>query len=343
MPCPFVPKNKLEHKLADDWSAEAWRDVTIVVAVSGGADSVALLRALHRLKDGQGQGRLVVAHYNHALRADESDADEQFVRSLCDEIGIDACVETFNGDWSAVANAKEGLEAAAREVRHAFLLQTAQEQGARHIVTAHTADDQVETILHRIIRGTGIAGLSGIPRTREVVPGIALIRPMLQVTRREVIEYLDALKQSYRTDSTNAQTCYTRNRIRNRLLPLLREEFNASVDEAVTRLGELAGEAQETIARIADETYDNSAKCDTTGERISIQRCELAKNTPYIVREILIRAWTDAGWPLRDMGRDEWRILADMLLGKPNADTKRTFPGNIMADQTDDGLQLHRK
>src|SRR3989304_4412 len=166
-----------ETRLAGLWPPEECREVTVLVAVSGGADSVAWLRALVALKTA-GAGRLCVAHFNHYLRA-EAEEDEQFVHALCKRFGLPC--ETGGKDvGQLVLPASEGIEETARRVRYAFLNETAGRLGARFVVTAHTADDQAETILHRIVRGTGIIGLSGMARARPLGPA-TLLRPLLGV------------------------------------------------------------------------------------------------------------------------------------------------------------------
>ena len=233
----------LESKLAAAWPPSDWADVTIVAAVSGGCDSVALLRALTAVKTG-GQGRVSVAHLNHRLRP-EADDDERFVVELCGRLGV-ICEVGHVDVAGAAAEAGEGLEAAARRCRYRFLQEAAGRLGARFVVTAHTADDQAETILHRIVRGTGIRGLAGMARVRTLGHA-ALVRPLLGIRRAELVAYLDELGQPYRHDSSNADRRFTRNRIRLELLPRLRERFNPEIEEALLRLGTLAGEAQAEI------------------------------------------------------------------------------------------------
>ena len=156
----------LEAQLAAAWAPEAWRDVTVLLAVSGGADSVALLRAMTAIKGG-GAGSLAAAHLNHQLRGADADGDEAFVVELCTRLGI-TCEVGRTAAGELAAEAGDGPEAAARKARYRFLAATAARLGARYVVTAHTADDQAETILHRILRGTGIGGLAGIARTRPL-------------------------------------------------------------------------------------------------------------------------------------------------------------------------------
>ena len=152
----------------------------VLVAVSGGADSVALLTALVRLQKPV-ESVLIVGHYNHRWRGEESDEDARFVRELAKQYGIG-----FELDCAPQTREKSTAnEASAREARYRFLQQTAERRGARYLATAHTADDQAETVLHRVLRGTGIAGLAGIPRTRVLSPAVTLIRPLLAYRRAE--------------------------------------------------------------------------------------------------------------------------------------------------------------
>ena len=230
----------LEEKLANAWSPQAWADVSVLVAVSGGADSVALLRGLWALKHG-GVGQLLVAHFNHRLRGEESDADEEFVCRLARKLGLG--FECGRLESAAMEACSDGIEEAARSQRYQFLTDTAEKSAARYVVCAHTEDDQIETVLHRILRGTGIAGLSGIPRCRRLSPAVTLIRPLLEVRRVELVDYLASLGQAYREDSSNLDRRFTRNRIRHDLLPQLAEHYNPGVGEALRRLGHLAGES----------------------------------------------------------------------------------------------------
>src|SRR5262249_48782964 len=138
------------------------------------------------------------------------------------------------------ATASDGVEAAARQARYEFLAKTAHECGARYIATAHTADDQVETILFNVLRGTGLAGLAGIPRMRTLNESTTLIRPLLDFKRSEIISYLATLNQPYRDDETNQLLDYTRNRIRHDLIPILERDYNPRVRESLLRLAQAA-------------------------------------------------------------------------------------------------------
>lgn len=184
----------------------------IAVGVSGGADSVALLRFLAALRPQFGWD-LVVCHIHHGLRGAEADRDECFVRALAEQLGLPCAVSRI--DAAAIALRDHiSVEEAGRTARYAFFAQTAGEGG--RIATAHTLDDSIETVLMNLVRGTGLRGLCGIPRIRGNI-----VRPLLDCTRAEVEDYLGALGQPYCTDSTNLTDDYTRNRIRHDILPRL--------------------------------------------------------------------------------------------------------------------------
>jgi len=327
-----------EDKLARSWPPEAWRDVTVVAAVSGGADSIALLRWLASQRD-RGADRLVAAHFNHRWRGAESDADEALVREVCRAEGI-AC-EVGSAASQQPASEGDGLEAAARDLRYAFLAQAARRCGARYVATAHTADDQVETILHRIVRGTGPAGLSGMPRVRELCPGVTLIRPLLEVTRKEVVDYLARLGQAYRQDASNRDPRFTRARIRHELLPLLRRQYNERVDEALLRLGRLSGEMQQVIDSLVEDLQRRTVR-DDAGGAVRVE-ADLLQDTPaYLLRELLISIWKSHGWPLQEMSFEKWEQLAAMVHSPTEAESKRDLPGGISVERKETSLVLRR-
>ena len=191
----------------------------VICAVSGGADSVALLFGMYLLREKLGI-TLSAAHFNHCLRAEESDRDEQFVRTFCDRYDIPLEVGS-----AQVVSGKKGLEAAAREARYAFF---ATLDGK--IATAHTADDNAETVLIHLVRGTGLRGLGGISPVNGDV-----IRPMLTVTRQEVLAFLEEYCLDFVEDSSNAGDEFLRNRLRHGVMPLLKAE-NPKLAENVSQM-----------------------------------------------------------------------------------------------------------
>jgi len=337
---PLLP---FEQRLAEAWPPESWRDVSVLIAVSGGPDSMALLRGLHRLKESNeaptasaagAQGRLIIGHFNHRLRPD-ADEDEAFVREQAAALNLPC--ETARGDPAAL-DMREGLESAAREARYRFLQETAERQGARYIAVAHTADDQVETILHHIIRGTGLAGLSGMPRVRSLSPAVTLVRPLLGIRRSEVEDYLRQIGQPFRTDPTNLSTDLTRNRIRHELLPLLSGRFNREVVQAILRLGSLAGEAQEVLSGMASQLMSRAVTDFPDGEvRVD---CRLLDEQPrYVVREMFCQIWRQRRWPMQDMTQRHWDELA-ALAASARPPVPRTFPGGLLAARAAGELRL---
>jgi len=203
----------------------------LVLGVSGGADSSALLHILHHLGY-----RVHVAHLNHCARGEESDADEAFVVALTAQLGVPC--ECRKCDVTAEAKASGlSFEAQARETRYSFFASVARKHGISKIVTAHHADDQVETVLMRILRGTGPEGLSGIPYTRQW-DRLSIVRPMLDCRREAIVAWLKESGLSWREDASNFDLQYRRNLVRHELLPLLEEKHNPQVREALLRLAE---------------------------------------------------------------------------------------------------------
>jgi tRNA(Ile)-lysidine synthase len=232
-----------------------------------------------------------------------------------------------------------GSEEQAREARYRFLVGTAHRLGARHLVTAHTADDQAETILHHVIRGTGIQGLSGIPRLRQVSGWLTLVRPLLDVPRSELRAYLRAIGQTFRDDPSNRDTRFTRSRIRHELLPTLRDHHNPEVTSALLRLGRLASEVQAEVDRMVTSLSDDTVTYSSPAA-VSIARSALQRQSPFLRRELLKSIWQRLDWPRRSMGSAEWEALDRLLIeGTPAA---VTFPGNVRARVQGEQLWLAR-
>jgi len=331
-------RHDIVEKLAAAWEPTEWRDVTVLLAVSGGVDSVAMARAMKTLKVG-GAGRLAIAHFNHQIRVHDSTKDEAFVSELCGQLGLDFYVGRA-APGQIVGGSTDGVESASRDARYKFLKQISAKIGARYVVTAHTADDQVETIIHRIVRGTGIAGLSGMARARPLGQAVTLIRPLLGLRRAELIEYLNDLGQSYCHDMTNDDIQFTRNRIRHGLLPILRKDFNPNVIDAILRLGSLAGEVQTLVDEIVCGLIDRCVVAREAGY-VQIDVGQLAGKPSYAVREFFIAVWKECGWPMQSMGFVQWKELSDLRkLGTGDAPVKKTFPGNILVEVCGDKMLL---
>ncbi len=287
-----------------------------MVAVSGGPDSVALLRALVAI----GAGPLVVAHLNHLLRGADSDADEEFVRQLhatqlyTGQVSPDLCCERI--DVAAQAQAEQdNVENAARRIRYAWLTQLAQERQARYVATGHTADDQAETVLHRLLRGTGLKGLAGIPARRALAPGMEVVRPLLRVRREEVLAYLQEQGQPYRQDSTNFDPRFTRNRIRHELLPSLAEQYNPAIVPVLCRLAEQAEEVYHDV-EAQGQVLLRECELPRAATVLVFDRKRLAGAPRHLIREVFYLAWEREGWPMGAMTFEDWDRMAAVALGE---------------------------
>jgi tRNA(Ile)-lysidine synthase len=333
------PASFLDH-LAQDWPPAHWQDVTVLIAISGGADSVALARGLHSLQPTAGDGRLILAHFNHRLRGPASDADESFVQSLAAQLNLPCRIGRATADLAATAN--DGLEAAARDARYEFLSATAGECGARYLVTAHTADDPAETVRFNILRGTGLAGLAGIPRIRPLTPATTILRPLLDITRAEVISYLASLGQPFCADESNQSFDFTRNRIRLQLLPLLERDFNPRVKSALLRLAQTADQADSFLQQQAETVLYTAARPIPSGVELDLKR--LAHLHPTLIRHALTLIWHDQSWPLQDMSFDKWELLVTLCQAGHNnpPHPSTTLPGSVRAEIQSQALRLTR-
>jgi tRNA(Ile)-lysidine synthase len=248
----------------------------VAVAVSGGADSVALLHLLLELRAKLGL-IISVAHFNHQLRGRDSDADEKFVTALAAKHRL--LFHTGRADVAACSKReKTNLEDTARRARYAYFDQLIAADHVTKIAVAHTSDDQAETVLAHILRGTGLAGLGGIhPLVGSVV------RPLLAFRRSDLREYLRAKKQSWREDATNRDTTKTRSRIRKHLIPLLEKNFQPAV---VQHLSSLAALSREDEAFLQSQTELRSMLfLQRTGDSLRIAVSELLRLRPKDIRE----------------------------------------------------------
>ena len=224
----------------------------VSVAVSGGSDSVALLHVLLGLARAGAGYQLSVAHLNHLLRPGDAERDEAFVRRLAESLSLPYLSEAR--DVRAIARERRlNLEAAARAVRYEFLEQAARRLGAQFVATGHTRDDQLETILWRLHRSDDLHGLAGIPVSRPIREGssIVLVRPLLEVSRQALQDYLSARQVPWQTDHTNRDLARTRNLIRHRLLPVVRnrlgEGYLQDLLDFAARVGQVDRRGRELI------------------------------------------------------------------------------------------------
>lgn len=251
----------------------------ILCALSGGADSMAMLTALLTLSRANGFA-VSAAHYNHQLRGTESLRDERFVSRQCAELGVPLIIGR-----GAVAQAAEqsrtGIEETARRMRYAFLEEAARSAGADRIATAHNADDNAETVLLHLVRGTGLDGLTGIPPCRG-----RLIRPLLGTTRAEIEQYLAENGIAHVEDSTNSDTAYARNRLRREVMPVLRSinpNFSHTLAECLPRLNE--------ERQVLDSLAENAlAGYTCTAGTVTLDAARIAALPPVVAARCIKRA-----------------------------------------------------
>lgn len=237
----------VEKRIIAAGKRQGWLDCPgVVVALSGGGDSVALLWLLNAFF----KGRLVAAHLDHCTRAGASHEDAAFCRELCEKWGVKLKVKKV--DVHSVKEKGESFEMAGRRERYSHFYATAEEEGFPYIALGHSADDLVETQLMNLFRGTGLAGLRGIPETRGKI-----VRPIIGFRRHELRELLRENGTEWREDASNSDTIYRRNRVREELLPWIREHFNPNFDAAM--LG-LAGQIEDELRSKRKITQNNLEK-----------------------------------------------------------------------------------
>ncbi len=283
----------------------------LLVAVSGGADSVALLRGLHELAR-PFDLQLMIAHYQHGLRA-TAEADAVFVQSLGEVLHIPVIL----GRADAADVPLTGIEAWARNVRYQFLQTTAEQHACPIVMTAHTVDDQVETVLHHLFRGTGLSGLAGIPRERALSERCRLIRPLTSVWRAEIEAYLASVGQQFCLDETNADLQFRRNWLRHQLLPLIRTAY-PEASAAIWRLSQHAAEATETLDSLAD-SWLNQAIMEAVDELVILDAQVLQDCPDFLLRTVLVRLWTRQNWPRQGMTAESWEQAAHVVRGTVRA------------------------
>lgn len=385
---PSVQSDSLQKKgeklqnnaLLSAWPAWRWGDRKVLCAVSGGADSVALLCALHEAAE---PGQLIAAHYNHGWRGPESDADEAFVVQLCNRLEVPCmlgpatdsgqnsgenqidyrlCVESAmlansicNASESPVAREVRSEEQA-RQNRYCFLIHCAYSVGASYVATGHTADDRVETLLHNLFRGSGLAGAASMRMFRNLDEDLVLVRPFLEKRRTELIRFLQERHQTHREDSSNANEAYNRNFLRRRILPALSEKY-PDVEAKLFHFSRHVESTLEDIERLATswlESMDRVLKVDFVGqitwptEHYWIAPVPGSEMVPWtIIREALRIVWQKRRWPLGEMDQNHWDRLRTAMMNpdyRPAAGSKirvlMNLPGAIRVERSGELLAI---
>jgi tRNA(Ile)-lysidine synthase len=299
----------------------------LVVAVSGGGDSVCLLHILVRWRKELGI-ELHVAHLNHQLRGAESDSDASYVSDLARRLDVSATIE--RRDVAIYRDQKGGsLEEAAREVRYSFLAEIARRIGTSKVVVGHTRDDHIETIVMHLLRGTGMTGLCGL-QPRSVLPygenssQLEIVRPLLELTRQETLDYCQLYKLAPRSDSSNVSPSFLRNRVRLDLLPVLKN-YNPSIDKALLRLADIAVDDISFIEEKASLLWKELAREE--GGVIYLDMSKTAALPCAMQRQIFRRAVKQLRGNLKDVEADHIEAMMDFL-SKP-AGKKLCLPDGL--------------
>jgi len=310
----------------------------LVLGVSGGGDSVALLHAMHEINQARNHPwKLHVGHLHHGIRGSAADDDATFVKDLAAQLGLPVTVEQV--DVPGLAKARQmSIEEAAREARYAYLERLCLHTESRYILLAHHADDNAETVLHRVLRGTGLRGLAGIAPVRMLSPDsdIRVVRPLLKFRRQEIVHFLRERGLRWREDHTNTQTSLTRNRIRHEVLPLLESKINRQVKDALLRLAEQARATDAYLSETAQRTLETLV--------ISRNDCELTVNLPALLKrsrviqaELVRQAllWLRVG----EQQIDRRHVLAVLRLAEQGRSNKRiNLPGRLTVARRYDRL-----
>ena len=317
----------------------------VAIACSGGADSVALLRILVDLRDELGVV-LSVAHFHHQIRGAQADEDQQFVQELAARLQMECHCGSGNVPSYAAAQ-KISLETAARDLRHRWFAELIKQKNLDKIATAHTLDDQAETVLMRMIRGTGVRGLAGIAPAQKMK---YLVRPLLTTSRAEIEAYLKGVGQPWREDASNLDAGHTRNRVRHALLPLLEREFNPAIRQTLANLAELAqaedeywnNELSSLLPRLIHEGKPSRSGRSSSGESRNVLALDLSalRALPLALRRQAIHG------TVQRLGVSlEFKHIQQLteVIEQAKPGKKMALPGDLVATRTAREVQFSRQ
>ncbi len=296
----------------------------ILIGVSGGIDSVALLHLLRELAP-TWRLALHVAHLDHGLR-EESSEEATFVAELAARWNISATVERRPVD--AIC-AREGwsLEEGARRVRYEFFLDVARRQSASCVALAHTADDQAETVLMRLLRGAGLLGLGAIPAKRALEGPIGIARPLLDVWRRELLAYIETEQLPYRSDPSNEETRFTRNRIRHELLPMIERDYNPNIRAALVQLAQQSASDYAYLQEAAGRVWKRVVKVSQP-DRVVMRIAVFLSQPEALQRQLVRQAIQQVRGDLHQFEYRHWVEIRRLFCERPLG-TLVHLPGRV--------------
>lgn len=305
---------------------------SIIVGVSGGPDSVCLLHILHGLKE-QLSIKIHTVHINHMLRGNESDCDQEYVGGLCEKLGIPLHVTKC--DIKMLSEAKGiSLEEAGRLARYDEFKRSAEKTGSARIAVAHNKNDQAETVLMNIIRGTGLDGLKGM----EYING-NIIRPLLDITRDEIERYCSENGLNPRTDSSNLSSIYTRNRVRREIVPLINERFNTDITDKIFRMSSIIKEESSFLEETATAAFKDCID-KREGYGISIKTYTIKGLHPALAKRILRLAFKDLKGNLKGIENIHVEDVFDMAINGRTG-SQLHLPGNLRVYKDYEVLKIY--
>lgn len=334
---------RLTARIRQAWPVERWGCSPVVVGVSGGADSVALLVLLRRIaqqmgeQQATGQPRFVIAHVNHRLRGTDSDGDRDFVIELGKRWGLPVRVLE-----SPQQSPESRSEADLRDERYHYFESVACDYGARYVATAHHADDHIETLLFRLFRGSAMRGLRGIPATRLLAPQITLVRPLLGCRRSELREFLQEIGQPFREDRTNTSSAYTRNRIRHKILPMLEAEFGPRLTQRLLRFSQQMSRVDAFLSSLAEQGSER-AVLRRDADEIVVSASRFNELAEVIQRHLVVMLWDQQGWPRGDLAESDIDDVLRCLAAFDSVSLRHQFPGKITISGKGDQKTIRRE
>ena len=237
----------------------------IVIGVSGGPDSICLLHVLNSLKE-ELKIKLYVAHINHMIR-EVADSETEYVQNFCKDLGIECFVKKMD-IIKLAKEEKKGTEGTGREVRYDFFNEILEKTHSNKIATAHNSNDKAETVILNILRGSGVSGLKGIEATRDN----KYIRPLIETGRLEIEKYCNENNLNPKYDESNNENIYSRNKVRNEVIPYIKKEFNQNIIKTINRLSEVATEENEYMQKITKQEYENISKTQSDTIILDLKR-----------------------------------------------------------------------
>lgn len=307
-------------------------DRGVLVGVSGGADSICLAHALFQLGSQGLFPRMLIAHVNHGLRGKESDFDQEFVRDFAESLKSKNGIQVDYTSTRIVSNpsTKGNLENIARNHRYTFFSSQLQSNGMNWVFTAHNQNDQAETVLMRLLRGTSLKGLGGIPQKRSLGSSGCIGRPLLKVGRKTIAKYLEANSLAWREDSSNTSPRFLRNRVRHQMLPTLHEMVGNRFQKGLLRLSNVARKAFFQEDQWIKALLPGIEK-PRVGAKLVLSLEGLDRLAVPVRASLLVCLWRREGWAMDPMNRNRWRSVAQSMIQKGwSAD----LPGGIQVENT---------